>query len=374
MKAKEQKTKVVYLLGAGASHACVKHVGSPRGILMADLNGLLRQEVHNLISRKKQKYRSLLNLVNDVIAENTDFEHLITFLDDSPSLIHRQFAEDLRAIFQKTLWGELKAIKNELGNNRFQLYSALLDMYRVNDCPEALQAILTTNYDEYIEEAIKSIYGSAADFGVYSHDYQSVGDSPKLLKLHGSFGWRDAWPIHRNKKNGSKATLWIPPGIQKAKGRYPFNLIWGRARELLDCDVVRVIGCRLSASDWDLISLLFTTRHAHAKKAPYVVEVIDSPTHAFELKKAYPYLEIRSILEIEDMDVGAELVGEYRDGAPKPFYTLSPDEQEEVRKRAGTDENWFHVWLKQMAEAFERKRLGAAKTTKGEFSKLLGEA
>ena len=60
-------------------------------------------------------------------------------------------------------------------------------MYRVKDCPEALHAILTTNYDEYIEEAIKYIYGSAADFGVYVHDDQRFDDSPKLLKLHGLF-------------------------------------------------------------------------------------------------------------------------------------------------------------------------------------------
>ena len=102
MKATEQKTKVVYLLGAGASHACVKHVGSARGILMADLNGLLAEEVNNLIRKKKsQKYRSLSVLVNNVIDENADFEHLITFLDDSPSLIHRQFAEDLRNDFSE---------------------------------------------------------------------------------------------------------------------------------------------------------------------------------------------------------------------------------------------------------------------------------
>ena len=348
---------------------------------MADLNVLLAVEVNNLIRKKRQKYRSLLPLVNDVIDENADFEHLITFLDDSPSLLHRQFAEDLRAIFQKTLLNQLKEIKADLGSKRFELYSALVDMYRVKDCPEALHAILTTNYDEYIEEAIKYIYGSTADFGVYVADDQRFDDRPKLLKLHGSFGWRDSWPIQRSKRNGSKATLWIPPGIQKAKGRYPFNLIWGRARELLDCDLVRVIGCRLSASDWDLISLLFTTRHAHAKNRPYVVEVIDSPMHAFKLRKSYPYLDIRSILQIEGMAIGEQLVAELSGKPPQRFDSLSPEDQEQIlqasteqasTEQTGTEINWFHTWLVQMAEAFEIQLTNGAATPKGEFSKLLG--
>ena len=341
------RKKVVYLIGAGASHGCVKYLGSTCGILMEDLKVPLTNKVCELFESDKEKYGTLEKLIHDVInAESTDLEQIITFLEECPSSVHKQLAGDLKRTFEKVLRNELSTIKDEIGDNRFSLYAALLDMYQVEKCPEELQAILTLNYDEFIEDAASSI-DHPIDFGIRLQGTNVSEKSLKLLKLHGSFGWKDAWPIHRV-DNGNEAPVWIPPGILKGKQRYPFNILWGLARDLLDCDVLRIIGCRLSPNDWDLISLLFTTRYVHTSRVPsFEIQVIDSPCRALKLKQTYPYLDIRSILEIkiEKLEIGNQLVGRFTEGPPQAFASLTPEEQKKLYDDIGTEKNWFHIWL-----------------------------
>lgn len=360
-----QKKKVVYLFGAGASHGSVKAVGSAYGILMRDLGPLLNESVHELIKLRYPGDTTIVDLVNTVIDEDTDFEHVITFLDESPSAIHRRFAEDLRGIFVQVLRQRLELIERELGDSRTGLYSALLDMHQVPGCQEELAGILTLNYDDYIERAVAESLGGPVDFGINIPNEAGAAPKLRLLKLHGSFGWHNAWPVILG--DGS-TPLWIPPGIQKAKDRYPFNILWGLARELLDCDVLRIVGCRLGPNDWDLISLLFTTCHASSTHRPYTIEVIDAPAHALELQGKFPYLNVQSILEVEP--VGRQFVSELIGGAPRPYTGLAPEEQKKVGEAAGTDKNWFRLWLKQMAEAMHSE-LGSVKTELGKFEGLL---
>ena len=367
------RPKVVYLIGAGASNGCVKYVGSTRGILMEDLKAPLTDKVRELFESEKEKYGSLKKLMYDVInEESTDLEQVITFLDESPSSVHKQLAGDLKRTFEKVLRNELSTIKDEIGDNRFSLYAALLDMYQVEKCPEELQAILTLNYDEFIEDAASSIEHSV-DFGIQLQEHDLSHEGIKLLKLHGSFGWKDAWPIPRI-DNDNEDPLWIPPGILKGKQRYPFNILWGLARELLDCDILRIIGCRLSSNDWDLISLLFTTRFIHTTRVPsFELQVIDSPSRALKLKRSYPYLEIRSLLEIKKLGIGSELAAELIGESSRTlnFNSLTFQEQENIYDVVGNKKNWFHVWLKQMAEAFAREPGVGVETPKGEFKKIL---
>ena len=55
------------------------------------------------------------------------------------------------------------------------------------------------------------------------------GTGPKLLKLHGSFNWKDTWPVPQEASNRARRDrlgmpLWIPPGTySKGKGKLP---IW----------------------------------------------------------------------------------------------------------------------------------------------------
>ena len=369
-----EKKKIVYLFGAGASHGSVQAVGCGRGILMSDLSMPLADEVRELITTKK-KFDSLKSLVNQIVCEEMDVEHIITFLDQSPSMLHRQFAEELRIIFAKVLREELNSIERDIGEERYGLISALLDMYQANGCQEELAGILSINYDEYVEAAAEAVFGEAVDYGIFMQGDESKNASLKLIKLHGSFNWSDTWPVQKNGQS-AEMPLWIAPGIQKAKEGYPFGVLWGLAREMLDCDVLRIVGCRLSGNDWDLISLLFATRHTHFNsESPYVVEVIDSPKQAFELKDLYPYLDIRSVFEIEELGIGAQLISEIIGGPPRSFAELTNEEEKQAALVGHEGKNWFSLWLKQMAEAFVRE-LGSesVNTPAGFFSNILGEA
>lgn len=361
---------IVYLIGAGGSHASIKAMGSSRGILMRDVESELEAKMSDLVNNNS-KYESLGSLVNEIIVRDVDFEHVITFLDQSPSALHREFGDKLKHIFEQVLSEQLSIIEQELGYERVALYAALLDMYNVEGINESLKGILTLNYDDYIEDAARVVYGTSVDFGITAEDSASTGLS--LLKLHGSFWWGDTWPVCPRTDNQYRP-LWIPPGIRKTKDHYPFNLIWGLAREVLDCDTLRVVGCRLGPNDWDLISLLFSTRHSNrTRKKPYVVEVIDSPARAEELKLRFPYLGVRSILEIETLGIGEQLVSEITESKPQRFSDLPEDEARAVVKKSERmSMNWFRTWLVQMTEGLQRE-LGAeaTDTTAGALKKYL---
>lgn len=366
-----QKKRVVYLIGAGASHGSVSSAGCKRSTLMSALGLPLATAVRELVCFKSKKYGTLKGLVNNIINDEVDFEHIITFFDESPSAIHRQFADELRHVFAKVLKKELHEIKQDIGKERFALYSALLDMYLIKGCPEVLNGILSINYDEYIEGAAR-VVGETINYGFGVQNIENAKRSFLLLKLHGSFNWKDIWPIEITGR-GTKNPLLISPGIQKAKNRYPFNVLWGLARDVLDCDVLRVVGCRLSGNDWDLISLLFSTRNVHGTTTrPYVIEVIDSPKRAFQLKKQYPYLEVCSVFELKDRDIGDHFVSELLGGPPRAFEGLDHTDREKALTRDYGGINWFRMWLQHKAEAFERDpSIMSTDTESGQFQKLL---
>ena len=327
----DKKDKIVYLFGAGASQAWVSYRNCPYGILMQDLNDPMDRAIRDFVTSRDDADRVLLDdLRNDLIDRNTDYEHIMTFLDESPSAIHRSFSAELRQQFETVLRNRFAEIETELANEPSALYAMLLDMYNVKGCSEELHAILTINYDNYIEAAAAAT-GHSIDFGIDAHDHAPASDQKKLklVKLHGSFYWNDTWPI-TYQNNASMTPLWIPPGIEKAKKRYPFNLLWGMARELLQCDILRIVGCKLSGNDWDLISLLFTTRHSRGEASPdpYRVEVIDSPARTEKLRESYPYLDVCSGFEDELLS--------------------------ELEQAASGEPNWFLIWLQQKAGALEQ--------------------
>jgi len=331
---------------------------------MSDLNQEIADSLRAVLRAEFPSQKPLEDLLNNVIDERTDFEHIITFLDESPSKLHRDFAGAMRRTFEAVLRKRFQTIEAELGKTPDRLYVALLDMHDVRGLQEVLRGFLTINYDNYLESAVTGAPNLSLDTGIDVRPVPSLKRAVKVLKLHGSFDWNDAWPITHK----SASTLWIPPGIQKTKDRYPFNALWGLARELLDCDVLRIIGCRLGGNDWDLISLLFTTCHTNAERGPYRVEIIDSPKNAQRLKRDHPYLGVQSILEIEP--IGSQLIGEFMASAPKSYSDLTSEEKRDVIAKAGTDKNWFHIWLKQRAEALNTE-FGSVSTAVGAFEQLL---
>jgi hypothetical protein len=358
-----KKVRVVYLFGAGASHGGVQAVGSAHGILMKDLALDLATALKARISEAPfAGVAGLIDLVNELVDREADFEHVITFLDQSVSGVHRLLADELRVIFESVLRRRLALIDDEVGESASDLYAALIDMYNLQEFNERLHGCLTLNYDAYLETAVR-VLGYQPDFGIPIRGRGSRGRVVTILKLHGSFSWSEQWPVT---DTNPERTLWIPPGIQKAKERYPFNVLWGRARELLDCDVLRIVGCQLGANDWDLLSLLFSTRHAHAEGKVYDIEIIDSPWQAQRVRESFPYLDPRSIVEVEP--IASQLVPELVGGAPRGFLDLSDDERRQILTLG--PRNWFQVWLKHKAET-TYSDLGTDETKAGHFSRFL---
>ncbi len=356
--------RVVYLIGAGASHACAKALGSSQGILMRDLN----DEIAEGVRIKAQTYgesSSVARLANEVIGDGADVEQVITFLDESSSGEHQRFANDLRQVFEEVLRRRIDAIQKELHKVPADLYAALIDMHAVEGFTEQLVGIMTLNYDVFLEYAVEALLDLRVDYGISVNHPCGSHKAIRVIKLHGSLGWRNAWPVELK---DDANPLWIPPGIQKAKSNYPFNLLWGRARELLDCDVVRIVGCNLGANDWDLVSMLFSAKHAHKTARSYEIEIIGPPNTARRIGEQFPYLDARSLLELER--VGEHIVAEMIGGDPRPYLGLPRDQQEHAFEKAEQVSNPLHYWLKQKAEAIFRE-LGSLKTDKGFFNSVL---
>jgi hypothetical protein len=349
----EESRRVAYLLGAGATQGAVQFAGSAARLVMPGLIDRLLDRTRDAYDKDFTDHAGLRDLVNDVVDARTDFEHLLTFLADTPSKRYQEFAERLKLVFSTVLREALADARTELGNHRSGLYAALLDMHEVVDSGEHLVGFLTLNYDDFLERAIEQGLGRTVDYGVQLE--QSISPHERapipVLKLHGSFSWHPTWPLEV--ADESDAGLWIPPGIRKAKGEYPFNAIWGRARELLDCDVVRIIGCNLGSNDWDLVSLLFTTMHGRESARPYEVEVIGWPDDAAKMSEAFPYLDVRSLLELRE--VGEQFIAELLGTDPTPFADLEERDRHRAIEAARTKvTNPFQHWLRLKGELMYR--------------------
>lgn len=365
-------TKVVYLFGAGASQAAVASMGSSVGILMKDLTQEINEEIHKLVTCEYRDEKKVLRFVNEVVCAETDvngaeidIEHIITFLEESASQTYRGLARQLRKVFRAVLQKRLSRVKEELNMASAKLYATLIDLHLIPNFTEELSGIITLNYDGLLESAICELHEMSVDFGVrIANPFRSQRPPLKVLKLHGSFDWTDEWPIGQkvNLVHGCEP-LWIPPGIQKSKDIYPFSVLWGMARELLECDILRIVGCNLSANDWNLVSMLFTTKHAHSHRKPYEIEIIDAPNRANEIKERFPYLEPKSLIELGD-GIGTRFMDEALDSGPRQYRSLSDREKQQARAAVSKVGNPFHRWLKHKAEILYLN-LESIKTEKG---------
>lgn len=361
--------RVVYLLGAGATQGAVTFAGSGEKLVMPGLIDRLLERMREEYIEAFQGHAGIGRLVNDIVNAQTDFEHLLTFLEDAPSGQHQEFAAQLKTVFETVLRTALDKVRRELGGRHSALFSALVDMHAVRDLPEALSGFLTLNYDSFLEDAIRRT-GRPIAYGVRMNGHDDRYDAIPVLKLHGSFSWRHTWPIEVGEDLAEG--LWIPPGIRKRKAEYPFNAIWGAARELLDCDVLRIIGCNLGPNDWDLVSLLFTTLHCRDEAASYHIEVVGRPETASRIATAFPYLDVRSILEIPE--IGPAFIAEVVGGEPVEFSSLDDAQQERAREQAQSKiSNPFEHWLRLKGELMLRD-LPTIETDRGFFQEFVEQS
>ena len=243
--------KIVYLIGAGATEGAARFHGFQKSLLM---DGLL-EDISTRLSEKKGKG---MEWARNQLLNGVNLERLVSLYEYSGTAKHMETARALREAFRLSLEKRIEEIEDDFIP---ELFVALLDMHRVSGIEEKLTAIFTTNYEDLLERSISKIYGEVN----YPIQITSVGPKKHstelphffFLKLHGSFNWKSAYPISLTTSHSrSNESIWIPPGVVKRKEAYPFNILWGKAKEFLDCDVLRIVGSSLSQNDWDLVALI----------------------------------------------------------------------------------------------------------------------
>ncbi len=355
--------KVAYLFGAGASQGELNQNGYFKSILMRDIVfDIARRIIDDEITE-------LYSIRNELAEDRVDVEHLITLHEASGTTKDNEIAHKLRKLFRE----EIQERMNDLDESFFPtLFASLIDMHCIVGLDEKLVVILTINYEDLIERAMQIVKEGIN----YSIKIANKGSSysinealPPLLKLHGSFNWKNEYPVAIVDNIGREEDiLWIPPGVVKRREEYPFSVIWGRAKELLECDILRIVGCSLSRNDWELISLLYSTQKLQSDRDPYWIELIDYPDKCKEIKKQYTYLQIRPILSIP----------EFRDYLTKQYLSLSttprPVTEEDIESMgnyiAEEKQNVFCLWLQAKGDKLLSEGIPVT-TSKNIFSKFI---
>jgi hypothetical protein len=339
--------KVVYLFGSGATQAEANLIDERVRLRMDNIKDGILDKI------EKRGIQELVDIKNELVGENVDIEQLITLYESSSSSKYKKVAIKLRELFRDEILEQIKKLDSGsyATSGKFTpiLCSALIDMHQIKGIDESLCGILTLNYEDMIERAAHSIKGGINYSLNFSESTKSYIRLRKkgilLLKLHGSFNWINEFPVSiQDNIEKEEDVLWIPPGVEKHNEMYPFNVIWGKARELLNCETLRVIGCSLSRNEWHLVSMLYTTQKLNRNKKGYSIEIISPPVTGDEIQKMYPHLQIKKIYEIKEV----------RDFVYRSLYRLGS------KKRAAMDDktiseyllnkNIFEIWLRAKGE------------------------
>jgi len=343
------KPQVVYLFGAGASQGKVNAYDNTINILMRNITEGVSTKI------RKNIIKGLDDIRNELIDDNADIEQLITLYESTGITKYLKIAKLLRKAFIKEIQEQLRKLPENYVPN---LFCALLDMYNVKGNDEEITGILTLNYDELVEIAATYVNNETNYSLLVNSLHTKIKINSKcpipIIKLHGSFNWKNEFPIkvlNEVKIKSYNDLLWIPPGVIKNRENYPFNILWGKARELLDCDILRIIGCSLSRNDWVLVSLLQFTQKFNSNRNPYSVEIIDYENIGKRKKEEYPYLKIKSILDIEEFRkyLGSDfsLTFANKEGRSKSL--------EDFVSTSNSKLNIFELWLRWRGDFLKNK-------------------
>jgi hypothetical protein len=281
--------KIIYLFGAGATQAVIKSFDPSRSLMTQDIVN----EIQCLCKHNKPFEDKIWNELISI----KDIEHFISVLESQQYVGESNM---IRKFYMKALINLVDPISKALSYKN--LYSVLIDLHKnVKGLDEELLCLITLNYEDLLEQTIKKYHDYSVDYSLFLNCNKNP--SINVLKLHGSFNWENARPVKIKTMSlrNSKKALWVPPGVDKRKENYPFNLLWGKALEyLMKCDVLRIIGCSLSRNDWSLIPILYTIQKFRTTGSPLEIEIINYPSTYESIKDNYGYLSIKSILEIPE--------------------------------------------------------------------------
>lgn len=290
---------IVYLLGAGATIAEAQFTGIEQDLSL--------KSVSEMVIEKAKSHAETKDLLENISKDDIiDIERYISLLEDMQIQNYVELAAKLRNMFCECMQSNLHP-DGELISP--VLMMALLQMHEIDEVKEMeeLKGVITLNYDNLLDHAFNEVFGSV-NYGISCDctcgTYRVSQESLPLIKLHGSFNWRRGFPeiiIDEAYSGSQEEMMWIPPGIEKERGRYPFNMLWGKAYELLNCDVLRIVGCSLSLNDWGLTSLLFRTQLRGDPKDRYIIEIINSHDTGRRIRTENGYLgRVKPLGELEN--------------------------------------------------------------------------
>jgi hypothetical protein len=288
--------KIVYLFGAGATHAEIMNLEDSPSETFKNNNGLLISSVSRRVMRSAQSKPGFKNNVEFVTAAegSLNIELLISLLASSQIPGSDSKVANLKRLVRE----DIESILSQRRKNKFYLHKALLELHDLIDSREELLGVISLNYDDILDDAYKSNNKRANYCCTYSK-----GDGLPLLKLHGSFNWPQS-----NAHGPRRELPIIPLGVSKNYLNPPYNFIWGGAFDLLvRCDILRIIGCSLSQNDTGLLDLLFK---AHLERRRYFeIQIIDFQAQGDWVKNNYGFFPgIVKPKDIEDALIADESI------------------------------------------------------------------
>ncbi len=288
--AEAEPKKIVYLFGAGATHAELQSLDP---YLIPEKQGLLISNVSARVierARRDKEYMKDVEMVSGTTG-SLNIELMISLLENSK--IHGW--ESKTHFLEELIKKDIESILSKSGTQSFYLHKGLFELHRhtTTGATEKLIGLISLNYDDVVDQAYKRYYGPP------NYCFSLAGTRPSalipLLKLHGSFNW------DRQKIRGRMRNIEIiPMGSAKSYLHAPYGFIWARALEILiECDALRVIGCSLSQNDFHLIDLLFK---AHLEKGKaFDIEIISSTSDGDAIKRIHGFFRgMKTLTQTED--------------------------------------------------------------------------
>jgi len=289
--AEAKPSKIVYLFGAGATHAELQNIEPD---LREKGYGLLVSDVSSRVIARARRDPLYLKDVRTISGTkgSLNIELLISLIENSKIHDWEYKTRRLRTLVQE----DIEEILTASRTRRFHLHKALLELHEhaATQEREKLTGLISLNYDDVLDAAYRQYYGAERYCFSLESDPAAARGIP-LLKLHGSFNWT-------NKTiRGRKRTIEIIPlGSTKSYMHPPYVCIWNQALEtLIGCDALRVIGCSLSQNDVHLIDLLFK---AHLERgAAFKMEIIAKENVGAGIRHNYGFFPaLKTLTEIPD--------------------------------------------------------------------------
>ena len=331
------KQNVVYLVGGGLTCASATRSSYPDRMLMAQL---CKDTVRKLREEDRIEVdAAAMRIWNELVSQSDDerlnIQEVIDLLESTGAVPCIDLARKISNAFATVL---RRHIARMVGDGFQNVAEVILDLHRLPGNPESLAGVITTNYDPLIELAFEST-GRPADYGF---ECGRVADAIPLLKLHGSLDWLNRVPIRITSAHlgdPAEAGAWIGPRRTKLATSYPFNLIWGRAREVLsNADIIRIIGASLLASDWHVVQLLFHVSLFDAGERPIRIEVINRKADCDRMVGSYRMLNMKPFYALD------EVVRFHRRNS-KWDDEIEDEHRSNVAHSADIDRNPIDYWL-----------------------------